>query len=77
MSKQYVEIAPKTKGSRELIFLTNGDIIHKGGTGTVYEGQWFFINKQTKFVRRLPKATTYEEALEAYQQDTGNCIVGL
>jgi hypothetical protein len=75
MTKQYVEIAPKTKGSREYVILTNGDIILKGLDRTVFEEQWFFYRAESKFNVRLPKANTYEDALEEYQQATGNCIV--
>ena len=77
MTGQYVEIAPKTKGSRENVILTNGDIILKGLDRTVFEGQWFFYRAESKFTVRLPKANTYEEALEEYQQNTGNSIVGV
>lgn len=78
---QYIEIIPKTKNhsrsSREIVYLSNGDIILKGGSGTIFAEQWFYIHHISKFHRRLPKANTYEEALEEYQQATGNCIVGV
>jgi len=75
MTGQYVEIAHKSIGSRDHIVLSNGDIVHKGLDRTVFEGQWFYYHACTKYTVRLPKATTYEEALEEYQQATGNCVV--
>ena len=74
MTATYLDISKKRVGT-DCVLLSNGDLIHKGGDGTPYQGQWFFIRKETKFVRRLPKATTREEALEEYQAETGNCIL--
>ena len=34
-----------------------------------------FSNHSTKYIRRLPKSNNLQEALEEYQQETGNCIV--
>jgi hypothetical protein len=74
MIGQYIEICPKKTGT-DNVLLTNGDLIHTGGEGTVYAGQWFFSNHSTKYIRRLPKSNNLQEALEEYQQETGNCIV--
>jgi uncharacterized membrane protein YbaN (DUF454 family) len=75
MTGQYVEILCSC--GLDHVVISNGDIVHKGLDRTVFEGQWFFYRAESKFTVRLPKAKTYEEALEAYQQDTGNCIVGV
>lgn len=77
MIGQYVEIAHKSIGSRDHVVLSNGDIVHKGLDRTVFEGQWFFYRAESKHTVRLSKAKIYEEALEEYQQNTGNSIVGV
>jgi hypothetical protein len=70
-----MEYLEKKRDSPTFILLSNGDTVHKGGDRTAFEGQWFFYRKSTKYTQRLPHATTYEEALEEYQTETGNCIV--
>lgn len=69
--KQYLDIA---KDGPDHVVLSNGDIIYGGLARTVFEGQWFFYRKVTKYASRL-LVKTREEALEAYQLETGNCIV--
>ena len=76
MTRQYVEINPKKIGT-DCARLTNGDIIHAGGEKTIYAGQWFFHNYATKYTRRLPKSNNLLEALEEYQQETGNCVINV
>jgi hypothetical protein len=69
--KQYLDIA---KDQSDHIVLTNGDIVYKGLARTCFEGQWFFYRKATDYASRL-LVKTREDALEAYQLETGNCIV--
>jgi hypothetical protein len=76
MTRQYVEIKPE-KTRADCAPLTNGDIIHAGGEGTVFAGQWFFYHKTSKYTHRLPKSNNLQEALEEYQQETGNCIINV
>jgi hypothetical protein len=71
--KEYLDISDKKAGGTTL--LSNGDFIYLGGEGTIFQGQWFYYHKVSKYTCRLPKATTREEALEEYQTQTGNCIV--
>lgn len=68
----YVEIARQT-GPNCLLF-TNGDLIHEGGAGTIQEGIWFIVDKRSGYAKRL-KAKSKEEALEEYQDMTGNCVI--
>jgi len=74
MIGQYVEIK---KIGADCATLTNGDMVHAGGERTVFAGQWFFYHKRAQYTRRLPKSNNLPEALEEYQQETGNCIVNV
>jgi hypothetical protein len=74
MTAQYVEISKERLGT-DTCLLSNGDYIYKGGDRTIFQGQWFFHHKVTNYSRRLPKATNMQEALEEYQEQTGNCII--
>ncbi len=69
----YVEISKKKVGTG-CVLLSNGDLIHEGGASTVQQGIWFFVDKQSGYAKRL-EAKSKEEALEEYQNMTGNCIV--
>jgi hypothetical protein len=70
--RQYLEIV---RDQPEHISLSNGDIVYKGLDRTVFEGQWFVYRKSSDYAHRLLSIKNREEALEAYQLETGNCII--
>jgi hypothetical protein len=73
---EYVEVTKITKGQH--VILSNGDVLFKA---TTMQRGWYVTYKKSKYTERIinkneTTCQTFREAIESYQNRTGNCLIG-